>query len=70
MYVEWEATPEEEGSVPWVLVHGGGGQGTGYLTTPDGRLDWARAIFGLDGLQSLNAFGVLSGARTSAEALV
>jgi len=28
---------------PWplVLVHGGGGQGTDYLVTPDGRLGWA-----------------------------
>jgi pimeloyl-ACP methyl ester carboxylesterase len=27
-----------------VLVHGGGGQGTDYLTTPDGRLGWARLL--------------------------
>jgi pimeloyl-ACP methyl ester carboxylesterase len=27
-----------------VLVHGGGGQGTDYLTTPDGRLGWSRLL--------------------------
>ncbi|HLW93896.1 MAG TPA: alpha/beta fold hydrolase [Solirubrobacteraceae bacterium] len=44
MYVEWEAPAQEDGGVPWVLVHGGGGQGTDYLTTPDGRLGWARLL--------------------------
>jgi pimeloyl-ACP methyl ester carboxylesterase len=31
---------------PWplVLVHGGGGQGTDYLVTPDGRPGWASAF--------------------------
>ena len=43
MYVEWEA-PESPAGPPWVLVHGGGGQGTDYLTTPDGRLGWSRLL--------------------------
>ena len=44
MYVEWEAPAEPAPGPPWVLVHGGGGQGTDYLTTPDGRLGWARLL--------------------------
>jgi pimeloyl-ACP methyl ester carboxylesterase len=47
MYVEWEAPAElepEQGGRVWVLVHGGGGQGTDYLTTPDGRLGWSRLL--------------------------
>ena len=44
MYVEWESPPEGSSGPPWVLVHGGGGQGTDYLTTPDGRLGWSRLL--------------------------
>lgn len=47
MYVEWEAPADptaSEGGQVWVLVHGGGGQGTDYLTTPDGRLGWSRLL--------------------------
>lgn len=44
MYVEWEAPAEPLPGPPWVLVHGGGGQGTDYLTTPDGRPGWARQL--------------------------
>lgn len=45
MYVEWEAPADlAPGLPPWVLVHGGGGQGTDYLTTPDGRLGWSRLL--------------------------
>ena len=45
MYVEWEAPASSRASgPPWVLVHGGGGQGTDYLTTPDGRLGWSRLL--------------------------
>jgi pimeloyl-ACP methyl ester carboxylesterase len=44
MYVEWEAPAEDSTGPPWVLVHGGGGQGTDYLTTPDGRLGWSRLL--------------------------
>ncbi|HTU87782.1 MAG TPA: alpha/beta fold hydrolase [Solirubrobacteraceae bacterium] len=43
VYVEWEA-PASSSGPPWVLVHGGGGQGTDYLTTPDGRLGWSRLL--------------------------
>ena len=44
MYVAWEAPAEPRPGPAWVLVHGGGGQGTDYLTTPDGRLGWARLL--------------------------
>jgi pimeloyl-ACP methyl ester carboxylesterase len=44
MYVEWEAPEHPSPGPPWVLVHGGGGQGTDYLTTPDGRLGWSRML--------------------------
>jgi pimeloyl-ACP methyl ester carboxylesterase len=44
MYVEWEAPAEPASAPPWILVHGGGGQGTDYLTTPDGRLGWSRLL--------------------------
>lgn len=40
MYVEWER-PESDVRTPVVLVHGGGGQGTDFLVTPDGRAGWA-----------------------------
>jgi pimeloyl-ACP methyl ester carboxylesterase len=40
MFVQWEA-PETVGKSPIVLVHGGGGQGTDWLGTPDGRPGWA-----------------------------
>jgi pimeloyl-ACP methyl ester carboxylesterase len=41
MYVEWLAPLEVTKPYPIVLVHGGGGQGTDYLGTPDGRPGWA-----------------------------
>ncbi|MER6266605.1 alpha/beta hydrolase [Streptomyces sp900105755] len=41
MYVEWYEPEERRFPVPLVLVHGGGGQGLDYLTTPDGRPGWA-----------------------------
>ncbi|WP_300643680.1 alpha/beta fold hydrolase [Nocardioides sp.] len=41
MYVEWETPGAESDRPPIVLVHGGGGQGTDYLSTPDGRPGWA-----------------------------
>ncbi len=44
MYVEWEAPEEPSSAPPWVLVHGGGGQGTDYTTTPDGRPGWSRLL--------------------------
>jgi pimeloyl-ACP methyl ester carboxylesterase len=41
MYVQWEAPPDVTKPYPIVLVHGGGGQGTDWLGTPDGRPGWA-----------------------------
>jgi len=41
MFVAWEAPPQDTGRPPVVLVHGGGGQGTDWLGTPDGRPGWA-----------------------------
>jgi pimeloyl-ACP methyl ester carboxylesterase len=44
MYVEWEKPHGPGPSTPVVLVHGGGGQGTDWLGTPDGRPGWARLL--------------------------
>jgi pimeloyl-ACP methyl ester carboxylesterase len=44
MYVHWEAPVEVRHPYPIVLVHGGGGQGTDYLSTPDGRPGWATLL--------------------------
>lgn len=44
MYVTWEQPAEPVTGPAWVLIHGGGGQGTDYLGTPDGRLGWARML--------------------------
>jgi pimeloyl-ACP methyl ester carboxylesterase len=41
MYVEWSSPAEPTAPCPVVLVHGGGGQGTDWLGTPDGRPGWA-----------------------------
>lgn len=41
MFVQWEAPPDVTKPWPIVLVHGGGGQGTDWLGTPDGRPGWA-----------------------------
>ncbi|GHE46943.1 alpha/beta fold hydrolase [Streptomyces capitiformicae] len=41
MYVEWEKPEGPGSSTPVVLVHGGGGQGTDWLGTPDSRPGWA-----------------------------
>ena len=41
MFVQWEAPEEVTQPYPVVLVHGGGGQGTDWLGTPDGRPGWA-----------------------------
>lgn len=47
MYVEWEKPDGLGASTPVVLVHGGGGQGTDWLGTPDGRPGWARLLVDL-----------------------
>ena len=44
MFVEWEAPAEPQPGPPWVLVHGGGGQGIDYTTTFDGRRGWSRLL--------------------------
>jgi pimeloyl-ACP methyl ester carboxylesterase len=41
MFVHWEAPVTPPRPLPLVLIHGGGGQGTDYLGTPDGRPGWA-----------------------------
>ena len=40
LFVEWQE-PKEVSGAPLVLIHGGGGQGTDWLTTPDERPGWA-----------------------------
>lgn len=41
MFVTWEAPADIRHPLPVVLIHGGGGQGTDWLGTPDGRPGWA-----------------------------
>lgn len=41
LFVQWEAPPGDAHPIPLVLVHGGGGQGTDWTGTPDGRPGWA-----------------------------
>src|SRR5579862_7996003 len=41
MYVEFMAPARLTHPYPVVMVHGGGGQGTDWLQTPDGRPGWA-----------------------------
>ncbi|MGH7076079.1 MAG: alpha/beta hydrolase [Stellaceae bacterium] len=41
MYVQYQIPVEQKHRWPLVMVHGGGGQGTDYLGTPDGREGWA-----------------------------
>ncbi|WP_336714435.1 alpha/beta fold hydrolase [Arthrobacter sp. USHLN218] len=42
MFVTWEAPETITQPYPLVLVHGGGGQGTDWTGTPDGRPGWAQ----------------------------
>ena len=42
MFVAWEAPENITQPHPLVLVHGGGGQGTDWTGTPDGRPGWAQ----------------------------
>ncbi|MGD7002330.1 alpha/beta fold hydrolase [Corynebacterium halotolerans] len=44
LYVEWEVKDPETTRPPLVLIHGGGGQGTDWLTTVDGRPGWAHHL--------------------------
>ncbi|MGE5293134.1 MAG: alpha/beta fold hydrolase [Micromonosporaceae bacterium] len=41
MFVQWEAPENPAHPEPVVVIHGGGGQGTDWLGTPDGRPGWA-----------------------------
>lgn len=41
MFVQWEAPESVTRPYPLILVHGGGGQGTDWLVTVDGRPGWA-----------------------------
>lgn len=41
MFVQWEAPATRPHPRPLVLIHGGGGQGTDWTGTPDGRPGWA-----------------------------
>ena len=41
MFVQWEAPETVTKPHPIVLVHGGGGQGTDWLGTPDGHSGWS-----------------------------
>jgi pimeloyl-ACP methyl ester carboxylesterase len=41
MYVEWEAPADVTHPYPFVLIHGGGGQGLDWMRTFDGRPGWA-----------------------------
>lgn len=43
MYVQYQI-PVDARPYPIVLVHGGGGQATDYLSTPDGRPGWATRL--------------------------
>lgn len=44
LFAEWEAPEVVRFPYPLVLVHGGGGQGSDWLTTPDGRPGWATRL--------------------------
>lgn len=41
MYVQFQIPADLRHPLPVVMVHGGGGQGTDFLSTPDGRPGWA-----------------------------
>jgi pimeloyl-ACP methyl ester carboxylesterase len=44
MYVEYQIPARVRHPYPIVLVHGGGGQGTDWMTTPDGRPGWSTLL--------------------------
>ena len=43
LFVDWQE-PHKVTGMPLVLIHGGGGQGTDWLTTPDERPGWASLL--------------------------
>jgi pimeloyl-ACP methyl ester carboxylesterase len=44
MYVEYQIPSKQRFPYPIVLVHGGGGQGTDWMGTPDGRRGWSSLL--------------------------
>ena len=44
MFVDWQAPEQVTRRWPIVMIHGGGFQGTEWLTTPDGRPGWAQRL--------------------------
>ncbi|HEX4997839.1 MAG TPA: alpha/beta fold hydrolase [Terriglobia bacterium] len=44
MYVEYLIPARQRYAYPIVLVHGGGGQGTDWMGTPDGRRGWSSLL--------------------------
>jgi pimeloyl-ACP methyl ester carboxylesterase len=44
MYVEYQIPAKQVFPYPIVLVHGGGGQGTDWMGTPDGRRGWSSLL--------------------------
>jgi pimeloyl-ACP methyl ester carboxylesterase len=73
MFVQWMAPEVVTAKYPVVLVHGGGGQGTDWLSTPDGRPGWAfrlveagHAVYVVDrpGFGRSPAFPSLTGNRS------
>lgn len=73
MFVQWMAPEVVTAKYPVVLVHGGGGQGTDWLSTPDGRPGWAYrlvdagfAVYIVDrpGFGRSPAFPSLTGSRS------
>jgi pimeloyl-ACP methyl ester carboxylesterase len=44
MFVAWEVPEHVTAPYPLVLVHGGGGQGTDWMGTPDGRPGWSTML--------------------------
>lgn len=44
MFVQYQIPEKQLHPFPIVLVHGGGGQGTDFLGTPDGRPGWASSF--------------------------
>src|SRR5690348_13563292 len=44
MYVEYQIPARVQHPYAVVLVHGGGGQGTDWMSTPDGRRGWATLL--------------------------
>src|SRR3954467_11130960 len=44
MYVEYQIPAKVRYPYPVIMVHGGGGQGTDWMCTPDGRRGWSTLL--------------------------